>query len=277
MPVRGIVHRYPDRVLLTPHFACAAYCRFCFRRERVGQPGEALTPAELENALAYIRARSAIWEVILTGGDPLMLAPERLQGLLAALADIPHLGVIRLHTRLPVSDPRRMSRRLIAALATIDAQAVEEDTSRDKALYVVLHCNHIDELGPETTAACRAIVRGGIPMLAQTVLLKGINDTPEALTALFRALVRRRIKPYYLHHGDLARGTSHFRTTLAEGQALMRVLRGDLSGLCQPTYVLDIPGGHGKVPVGPCYVHGEPAVEMKVEDPTGKRHRYPPL
>lgn len=265
-PVKGIVHRYPDRVLLMPHFACAAYCRFCFRRERVGQPGEGLTPDELENALAYIRARPVLWEVILSGGDPLMLGPERLRHVLTALAAIAHLGVIRLHTRLPVADPQRVSESMVAAL----------DAARDKALYVVLHCNHADELGPETTAVCRAIVRAGVPMLAQTVLLKGVNDTPESLAALFRALVRRRIKPYYLHQGDLARGTAHFRTTLAEGQALMRALRGELSGLCQPTYVLDIPGGHGKVPVGPCYLEGDPAGIVEVEDPQGVRHPYPP-
>ncbi len=269
-PVKGIVHRYPDRVLLMPHLKCAAYCRFCFRREKIDQPGTTLTQTELTSALKYIHARPTIWEVIVTGGDPLLLAPERLRDLLIALANIPHLGVIRLHTRLPISDPCRISEKMITTLAVVETMA------DNKALYVVLHCNHVDELGPETTTVCRAIVKAGVPILSQTVLLQGINDTSSALSALFRALVQRRIKPYYLHHADLARGTGHFRTTLRKGQALMRVLRAELSGLCQPTYVLDIPGGHGKVPVGPCYVHADTGEGEEVEDTRGKRHFYPP-
>ncbi len=272
--VKGIVHRYPDRVVLMPHLTCAAYCRFCFRRERIDQPGNTLTSAELENALDYIRTRPSLWEVVLTGGDPLMLSPERLQNLLIALVDIPHLGVIRLHTRLPVSAPQRVSERMITTLAAVEAMA--DVVGDNKAIYLVLHCNHVDELGSETTAACRAIVQAGVPILAQTVLLKGINDTTCALTELFRALVRRRIKPYYLHHTDLARGTGHFRTTVLEGQAIMKSLRAELSGLCQPTYVLDIPGGHGKVPVGPCYVHGDLMRGGEIEDPKGRLHPYPP-
>ena len=269
-PVKGIIHRYPDRVLLMPHLKCASYCRFCFRREQIDKPETTLTPTELERALEYIHVRPAIWEVILTGGDPLFLSPESLRDLLTALAGMSHLGVIRLHTRLPVTDPSRVSEKTINALALV------ESISNDKALYVVLHCNHVDELGPETTTVCREIVRVGVPILSQTVLLQGINDTTSALTALFRALVQRRIKPYYLHHADLARGTGHFRTPLEKGQALMKALRSELSGLCQPIYVLDIPGGHGKVPVGHCYVHGDTMGGKEVEDPKGQRHVYPP-
>ena len=255
-PVKGITHRYPDRVLLKPTHACAVYCRFCFRREVVGPGGEGLSPAELDAALDYIRAHPAIWEVILSGGDPLILSPRRLHAIVAALDAIEHVGVIRVHTRVPVADPARITDDLVAALKA------------DKAVYVVLHANHPRELTADAIAACRRIVDAGIPMLSQSVLLKGVNDDPATMESLLRALVRNRIKPYYLHQGDLAPGTSQFRTTIAEGQALMRDLRGRVSGLCQPTYVLDIPGGAGKVPVGPTYLHDDGTVE----DPWGGVH-----
>lgn len=258
-PVKGVTHRYPDRVLLKPTHACPVYCRFCFRREAVGPGGDALSPAELDAALDYIRRRPPIWEVILTGGDPLILAPRRLRAIVAALDAIDHLGVIRVHTRVPVVDPARVTPDLLDALRA------------DKAVYVVLHANHPSEFTAEARAACRRIVDSGIPMLSQSVLLKGVNDDAATLEALLRAFVRNRIKPYYLHHADLAPGTSQFRTSIDEGQALMRRLRGRVSGLCQPTYVLDIPGGAGKVPVGPCYLHADGAVE----DWQGERHAYP--
>lgn len=258
MPVKGIVHRYPDRVLLKPTHACPVYCRFCFRREMVGPGGEALDPSELDAALDYIRAHDEIWEVILSGGDPLILSPRRLREIVAALDAIAHVGVIRLHTRVPVADPMRVSGELIEALRA------------DKAVYVVLHANHPRELTEEARAACRRLVDSGIPMLSQSVLLKGVNDDPATLEALMRAFVRNRIKPYYLHHADLAPGTAHFRTSIADGQALMRNLRGRISGLCQPTYVLDIPGAPGKVPIGPCYLHDDGTVE----DWRGVRHVY---
>ncbi|MFN3077469.1 MAG: lysine-2,3-aminomutase-like protein [Alphaproteobacteria bacterium] len=264
-PVKGVVHRYPDRVLLTPHFTCPAYCRFCFRRNRVGQPGTALSPAELDAALAYIRDHEEVWEVILSGGDPLMMTPDRLGFLMDALDAMAHVEVLRIHTRMPVSDPGR-----------ITPETVDTLRRRRAAVYVVLHANHPRELGPETIEVCRTIQEAGVPMLAQSVLLKGVNDDPATLGTLMRTLVRHRIKPYYLHHCDLAPGTGHFRTSLEAGQALMRSLRGELSGLCQPVYVLDIPGGHGKVPVGPCYLGPDGAGGVTVEDPSGHRHRYPP-
>ena len=256
-PVKGIVHRYPDRVLLKPTHTCAVYCRFCFRREMVGPGSESLDANELAAALDYIRAHQEIWEVILTGGDPLILSPRRLAEIVAALSEIPHLGVIRLHTRVPAADPQRISDELVAALKS------------DKAVYVVLHANHPREMTEAAVAACRRITDSGVPMLSQSVLLKGVNDDAATLEQLFRTFVRHRIKPYYLHHADKAPGTSHFRTTLAEGQALMRSLRGRVSGLCQPEYVLDSPGGAGKVPVGPTYLDGE-----TVEDWRGQRHPY---
>ena len=265
-PVPGVVHRYPDRVLLKATHTCAVYCRFCFRREMVG-PGKAraLTPAQLDAALAYIERDPAIWEVILTGGDPLMLSPRRLSALMTRLAKIDHVKVVRFHTRIPVADPAMVSADLVAAMK-----------SPTQATYVALHANHARELTPAARAACARIIDGGMPMLSQTVLLAGVNDGAETLGALMRAFVETRIKPYYLHHGDFAPGTAHFRTSLKTGQALMRQLRGDLSGLCQPTYMLDLPGGHGKVPVGPGYVAGDLDACVTVEDPFGRMHAYPP-
>ncbi len=263
-PVKGIVHRYPDRVLLKPLHVCPVYCRFCFRREKVGPGGEALSADELDDALAYIRARPEIWEVILTGGDPLMLAPRRLAELLAALDAMPHVAVIRLHSRVPVADPGRITEELVAAVRP-----------RRAGVWLGVHCNHARELTAEARAALARLANAGLPLMAQTVLLKGVNDDVETLEQLMRALVAARVKPYYLHHPDLVRGTGHFRVSIAEGQALMKVLRGRLSGLAQPTYVLDVPGGHGKVPVGPSYLGDDPDA-LTVQDAFGGSHSYPP-
>ena len=218
------MHRYPDRVLFKLVHVCAVYCRFCFRREMVG-PGKAtaLSQGAYDNALAYIRAHSEIWEVILTGGDPLMLSPRRLAEIMADLAAIDHVRIIRIHTRVPVADPARISAEMIAALR------VEGATT-----WVALHANHPRELTGTARAACAGIVDAGIPMVSQSVLLRGVNDDAATLEALMRAFVECRIKPYYLHHGDLAPGTAHLRTTLEHGQQLMRSLRGRVSGLCQP-------------------------------------------
>jgi lysine 2,3-aminomutase len=259
-PVEGIVHRYPDRVLFKLVHVCAVYCRFCFRREMVGPGKDSALSAEVyANALDYIRTHSEIWEVILTGGDPLVLSPRRLKAVAAELAAIDHVKIMRVHTRMPVATPERVTPALVRALK-----------ASAKALYVVLHVNHARELSPAVRAACARLVDAGIPMLSQSVLLRGVNDDPASLGELMRTLVECRIKPYYLHHGDLAPGTSHWRTTIEEGRALMRALHGRYSGLCQPSYVLDIPGGHGKVPVGPRYVE-----EGHVTDPAGSAHRYP--
>ncbi len=260
-PVPGIVHRYPDRVLLKLVNACAVYCRFCFRREMVGPGRGGLSPAELAAALDYVGAHPQIWEVILSGGDPLVASARRLKGVVARLVAIGHVKVIRVHTRMPVVAPERVTPALVDALR-----------ARGKATFVVLHVNHPRELTQAARAACARFIDSGIPMLSQSVLLRGVNDDVETLGALMRSLIECRIKPYYLHHADLAPGTAHFRTTVAEGQALMRGLRGRYSGLCQPTYVLDIPGGHGKSPIGPSYLSADGAVE----DFNGRRHPYPP-
>ena len=259
-PVPGITHRYPDRVILHVTQLCDVYCRFCFRRETVGATG-VLPDADIDAALAYIAATPQVWEVILTGGDPLTLSPRRLSTLLSRLDAIPHVGVVRIHTRVPVVAPERISPDLLDALAT------------RAALWLVVHTNHAQELTPPALEALARLVRAGVPLLSQTVLLRGVNDTAEALEDLFRALVRNRVKPYYLHHCDLARGAAQFRTTIAEGQALMAALRGRLSGTCLPTYVLDIPGGHGKVPVGPGHLT-RTTDGWTVTDPQGETHPY---
>ena len=260
-PVAGIVHRYPDRVLLKPTHACAVYCRFCFRREVVGPGGEgALSPAGLDAALAYVAARPKVWEVVVTGGDPLALSPRRLADLGARLAEIEHVKVVRFHTRLPVVAPARVTPALARALR-----------ASGKSVWVAVHANHAREFTPAARDACARLSDAGVPLLGQTVLLAGVNDTPEALEALMRAMVEARIKPYYLHHPDLAPGTARFRLPVEDGRALVRGLRGRVSGLCQPTYVLDIPGGHGKAPLGPDHWRGG-----QVEDPWGEVHAYPP-
>jgi lysine 2,3-aminomutase len=266
-PVPGIVHRYPDRVLLKLVHVCPVYCRFCFRREQVGPQGRpSLSRGELDGALGYIRARPAIWEVILTGGDPLVLSARRLRDVVRALAAIDHVRIVRVHTRVPVATPERVTREVVRALKI-----------PGKASYVVLHVNHPRELTPEARAACARFVDAGIPMLSQSVLLRDVNDDAATLGALMRALVENRIKPYYLHQGDLAPGTAHLRTSIAAGQDLMRALRGRYSGLCQPTFVLDIPGGHGKVPIGPSYLTsaggGTDSCSV-VRDPDGRDHLY---
>jgi len=269
-PVEGIVHRYPDRVLFKLVHVCAVYCRFCFRREMVG-PGKenALTADVYARALDYIHEHTEIWEVILTGGDPLMLSPRRMAEVMRDLAAIPHVKIIRIHTRVPVVDPSRISEDMVEAFRVKGATT-----------WIAVHANHARELTEEARAACARLIDAGIPMVSQSVLLRGVNDNPAALEALMRAFVECRIKPYYLHQGDLAPGTEHLRTTIAEGQQLMRAIRGRLSGLCQPEYVLDIPGGFGKSPIGPGYLsqaddrHAD--LRYRVVDYCGDVHLYPP-
>ncbi len=268
-PVNGIVHRYPDRVLFKLVHVCAVYCRFCFRREMVG-PGKdtGLSDEVYSKALDYIRTHGEIWEVILTGGDPLMLSARRLKEIMTDLAAIDHVRIIRIHTRVPVADPARVTDDVAVALRVKGATT-----------WVAVHANHPREFTAEARDACARIIDAGIPMVSQSVLLRGVNDNPETLEALMRTFVECRIKPYYLHHGDLAPGTAHLRTTIEEGQKLMQHLRGRVSGLCQPDYVLDIPGGHGKAPVGPQYLSRTSECtgsRYRIVDYCGDVHIYPP-
>ncbi len=259
-PVKGVVHRYADRALLKPLLICPVYCRFCFRREHVGHDGGVLTEAELDAAYAWIAAHPAIREVILTGGDPLMLSPRRLGAIVAALSAIGHVETIRIHSRVPVADPARLTPALAAALRT------------ERAMWLVVHANHAREFTPAARAAIRRAQAEAIPVLGQSVLLRGVNDSEAALEALLRAMVAARVKPYYLHQLDAAPGTAHFHVPIAEGQRLLTALRGRVTGLAWPTYVLDIPGGHGKVPLLDSYADLDAG---QVRDPAGREHALP--
>ncbi len=264
-PVKGIVHRHPDRVLLKAVSSCPVYCRFCFRRETVG-PGKAnlLSPADLDEALAYIQSRPEIWEVILTGGDPFILSPRRMAQITQALAETGHVKVVRWHTRVPVVEPERVTDELAAALIAPGITS-----------WVAIHANHPRELTQAARAAAGQLAQAGVALVSQTVLLKGVNDDIDTLTALMRGFVEAGIKPYYLHHPDLARGTSHFRLGIEEGLALTRELRARLSGLAQPTYVLDLPGGFGKVILDSANVE-KSGTGHRIRDFNGVWHAYPP-
>jgi lysine 2,3-aminomutase len=255
-PVKGITRRYPDRALLKPILACPVYCRFCFRREQVGPDGGVLTPAELDAAFAWLAGRPEIREVIVTGGEPLMLAPRRLADLLRRLDALPQIDLVRVHTRMPVADPDAITETVAGILGA----------SRH-TLWLVAHVNHPREVSPQALAAFARLRAAGIPLLSQSVLLRGVNDDASTLEELFRTLLRARVKPYYLHQLDAAPGTSQFHVPIARGQALLAELRGRISGMALPHYVLDIPGGYGKVPVGPGYLQ-----DGRVRDPRGGTH-----
>jgi lysine 2,3-aminomutase len=264
-PLPGLVHRYPDRVLLKLLTVCPVYCRFCFRRETVGRgKGEILPEAALAAALDYIAGRPEIFEVILTGGDPLMLSARRLRAVSERLAHIPHVALLRVHTRAPTAAPELVTDDRLEALG-----------ASGKALHVVLHVNHAKELTENARAAIARLHRAGASLLAQTVLLKGVNDDADTLEALMRALVALRIKPYYLHHPDLAPGTAHFRPSLEAGRRLHAELARRLSGLALPNYVLDIPGGFGKIPLADAHVSLGADGGWRIVDRAGRSHSYP--
>jgi lysine 2,3-aminomutase len=262
-PVPGIVHRHPDRVLFKVVASCPVYCRFCFRREMIG-PGKenALSKEDFAAALSYIATHPQIREVILTGGDPFILSPRRAAEIGQALGAIAHVKLIRWHTRVPVTDPDRVSDDFVAALHVPGAVS-----------WVALHANHAREFSPAAVRAIARLVDGGIPLVSQSVLLKGVNDSVPALADLMQAFSENRIKPYYLHHPDLAPGTSHLRVGIAEGLALMKALRARVSGLEMPAYMLDIPGGFGKVPLESDHLRKD-ADGWQVRDRAGTWHAY---
>jgi lysine 2,3-aminomutase len=236
-PVKGVVHRYPDRALLKPLLACPVYCRFCFRREKVGPDGGVLTEAELESALLWFERNSAIREVILTGGDPLMLSARRLGEILGRLAGMAHIETLRIHTRVPVADPARVTGALVAAMR------------QTKPVFIAVHANHAREFTPDAAGALVRLADAGLPLLGQSVLLRGVNDDALALEALLRTMLRNRIKPYYLHSLDPAPGTARFQVPEASGLRLMAALRGRLPGHALPLFVRETPMGGGKKPV----------------------------
>ena len=263
-PVPGIVHRYPDRVLLKAVHVCPVYCRFCFRREMVGPSGDGtMGPTALARAIDYLVSHPEIWEVIITGGDPLILSPRRLREIMTALSDIEHVKIIRFHSRVPVTDPDRIDDALLDAVKT-----------SGKTVYVALHANHPRELTEEAKGAIDRLIASGVVMVSQSVMLKGVNDDADVLAQLMRRFVEFRVKPYYLHHPDLAPGTSHFRLSIAEGRRIVSELRSKVSGLCMPHYILDIPGGHGKVSLAESPVSDLGEGCYSIEDRLGRLHNY---
>ncbi len=242
-PVPGLIHRYPDRVVFLVSGDCAMYCRYCMRKRNIPkEPGliPVLTDGlseRIEKGIRYIKDTPAIRDVILSGGDPLLMETGVLSSILKRVRAIAHVETLRIHTRVPSTLPQRITERLAAVL------------KQHHPLYINTHFNHPDEITPEAQAACARLADAGIPLGCQTVLLKGVNDTPDIMTRLMRKLVRNRVRPYYIHHPDPVAGTAHFRPSLATGLAVMRSLRGHVSGLCVPQYMIDLPGGKGKMPL----------------------------
>jgi lysine 2,3-aminomutase len=261
-PVPNVTHRYPDRVLFLVSNQCAVHCRFCTRKRKIGRQF-AVTDTTLREGIAYIRFHREVRDVLISGGDPLLLEDEQLAGILAALRAIPHVEIIRIGTRVPCALPQRVTRRLVKTLR------------RFHPLYINTHFNHPDEITPEAAQACALLSDAGIPLGCQTVLLKGVNDDPAVMQQLLRKLLCIRVRPYYIHQMDLARGTGHFRTSLAKGLSIMEALRGHVSGLCIPQYVIDLPGGGGKIPLLPEYVLGEKNGNLLVRNFQGKIFSYP--
>lgn len=267
-PTKALVHRHPNRVLLKPTHACEVYCRFCFRREMVGPNGDTISQSDVDEALSYIETHTEISEVILTGGDPLVLSPSRIKKIMQRLQAIPHVKWIRFHTRVPIVAPHKIDVEMAEALRGI------------KPVLMAIHMNHAKEMTPESGAALARLAHNGVVLLGQSVLLKGVNDTPEAIIDLFEVMMVNRIKPYYLHHPDLTAGTSHFRLSLEDGMALMNRVRAQVSGVCVPQYTLDIPGGVHKIPVSYDYMiknHDDNKGSWVLKDPMGGTHIYQDL
>lgn len=260
--VKGIVHRYPGRVLFKVTGECRGICRFCFRRGLLHHGEGELSANEIRQALDYVRETKEVHEVILSGGDPLVLASERIGEILKALSEMKHLDFIRIHTRLPLLAPREIDRELLALF------------KKWGPLLMVIHCNHPGELTEEAGKALERLAASGVQLFSQSVLLKGINDSLPVLEKLFRGLLKRGVKPYYLHHPDLSPGTGAFRVSIKKGMALSEGLRGLLPGHCQPLYILDIPGGFGKVPANLSYLTEEGAGLWNVRDLSGRKHFY---
>lgn len=261
-PVPGLVHTYPDKALWLVTDRCATYCRFCTRSRRVGGEGSLANRDAWEGALAYLRAHTEIRDVLLSGGDPLVLADERLAWLLDQLQAIPHVELVRVGTKLPAVLPQRITPALVDCLR------------RHPALWVSAHFTHPHEWTPEVEAACARLVDAGIPMVSQTVLLKGVNDDADVLKHLFLALLRGRVKPYYLHQLDPVLGSSHFKTPVRTGLEILQHLHGFISGLAVPTYMLDAPGGGGKIPLTPGYLDGRDGDDLLLHNYRGEPYRY---
>jgi len=262
-PVPNLVHRYPDRVLLMVTTQCPIYCRFCTRKRLIGQPGY-VTKQTIQQGIDYIAQHTEVRDVILSGGDPLLLSDDYLEWVLKSLRAIPHLELIRIGSRVPGSLPQRITKKLCRML------------KRYHPLYMNLHFNHPDEITPESKKACERLADAGIPLGSQTVLLKGVNDDPETMKTLMQKLLSIRVKPYYLYQADITKATDHFRTSVETGLNIMRHLRGFTSGMAVPHYVIDAPGGGGKIAVlPPDYVLAFNDKEVILKNYEGQVYRYP--
>ena len=263
-PVPGIVHRYPDRLLFLVTGNCSTYCRYCTRSRMVGHTGNhCLNTEQWEKGIAYIATHTEVRDVLLSGGDPLTLADDQLEWLLARLRRIPHLELLRIGTKVPVVLPQRITPALVKML------------KRYHPLWISIHAAHPDELTPETARACTRLADAGIPLGSQTVLLSGINDDVETMKRLVHGLLKIRVKPYYLYQCDPIPGSSHFRTLVTKGLEVIRGLRGFTTGYAVPTYVIDAPGGGGKIPLLPEYVEGREGGDLLLRNYEGKVFRYP--
>jgi lysine 2,3-aminomutase len=261
-PVPGLTHKYPDRVLFLVTGRCAMYCRFCNRKRKVGRPA-LVTQKTISEGLSYIKDNKKIRDVLLSGGDPLLLPDKELFELLTEIRTIPHVEIIRIGTRIPCSLPQRITPQLAEMLKGFHP------------LYVNTHFNHPAEITPLASLACSRLADAGIPLGCQTVLLKGVNDNPEVMRELMQKLLLVRVRPYYLFQADLAKGTSHFWTPLKKGIEIISALQGYTSGLCVPRFMIDIPGGGGKIPIIPEYILGEDKGELLIRNYQGEVYRYP--
>jgi lysine 2,3-aminomutase len=262
-PTPGLVHRYPDRVLMCVSNTCAMYCRFCTRKRRVGNPTIGYLNNELLAQVKYIEKAPSIRDVLLSGGDPLLLSDEKIEYLLKKLRAIPHVEIIRIGSRVPCTLPQRITPELCSML------------KKYHPLYVNIHFNHPREITSESERACGLLADAGIPLGSQTVLLKNINDDPETMKSLVQSLLRIRVKPYYIFQMDLVRGTNHFRTRVETGIKIIDSLIGHTSGLAVPRYIIDTPGGGGKIPLQPSYVQGVKDDQIILRNYAGDTYTYP--
>ncbi|MDF2685952.1 MAG: kamA [Clostridia bacterium] len=262
-PVSHIVHRYPDRVLFLVTFKCAMYCRHCTRRRVVGEEDKIITEKELKPALDYIRSHTEIRDVLISGGDPLVMSTEKLEHIISGLRCIPHVDIIRIGTRVPVVMPMRITPELVDML------------KKYQPIWINTHFNHPNEITPDSERACAAIIDAGIPLGNQSVLLRGINDNAEVMKELLLKLVHMRVRPYYLYQCDLSRGISHFRTDVETGIDIMHKLTGNISGYAVPKYVIDAPHGGGKIPINYNYVISKDDREVVMENYKGEIYKYP--
>ncbi len=261
-PVLNLIHRYPDRVLFMVSNQCAVYCRFCMRKRCVGDK-TVVTDESIQAGIEYIKKETAIRDVILSGGDPFLLEDGALEGILKQVRAIDHVDIIRIHTRIPCTLPQRVTENLVYMLKQFHP------------LFINTHFNHPDEITSEAACACALLADAGIPLGCQTVLLKGVNDDPEIMIRLMKKLLQIRVKPYYIHHPDMVKGTGHFRSPVNAGLRIVKALHGHISGLCVPHYMIDLPGGAGKVPLLPEYAKINNNGIMQVENHKGEVFEYP--